>query len=109
MDRPNWVRASEVPLEGRIPLCCLAIPEKALTIDKQQLHQPPGGIVDEHQQDALRNTSFEPVVFRAIDLDQFPETSSPLPHLVRHHLASFLRLPQPFRNHQLPYTLITEL
>jgi hypothetical protein len=57
------VEGAWLAIMAEIAFCRLAIPEKALTLDKQQLHQLPRGIIDEHQEYALRSTPFEPVMF----------------------------------------------
>jgi hypothetical protein len=47
-----------------------------------QLHQPAGGVVDEHQQRAHRSPVLEPGVVAAIDLDELAQAGSPVARLV---------------------------
>ncbi len=56
-------------------------------VHEAQLHQAAGGIVDVHQQRADRAAILEPMVVRAVDLDQLPETVTPVPRLVDRRVA----------------------
>ncbi|MCY1301281.1 hypothetical protein D9M70_508840 [compost metagenome] len=49
---------------------------------KQQLHQPPGRVIDVDQQRARRRPVLEPAVVAAIDLDQLAEAGAAVPRLV---------------------------
>ena len=42
--------------------------------DKAQCHQSAGGIINKHDPGAGFGPALEPIVWRAVDLDQFPET-----------------------------------
>src|SRR6516164_1985174 len=53
-----------------------------LALDKLQMHQPAGRIVDKYQQGALRPPVLEPPMLAAIDLHQFADTLAPRPRLV---------------------------
>ena len=55
----------------------LSVAEEALTLHKGQLSQPAGRIIDKDQYTTSRSTSFKPVMWRAIDLDQLPVTGAP--------------------------------
>src|ERR1700730_10864270 len=46
-----------------------------LALDKLQMHQPAGRVVDEHQQGALRPAVFEPPMLAAVDLYHSPTQS----------------------------------
>src|SRR5258707_7584890 len=56
--------------------------EGALALDKLQMHQPAGGIVDVDEQGAARPAALEPPVVRPVDLDQLAPTIAPVPRLV---------------------------
>lgn len=56
--------------------------EGALALDKLQMHQPAGGIIDIDEQGALWPTPLEPPVFRTVDLDQLAQAVAPIPWLV---------------------------
>ncbi len=58
---------------------CLSVAEETLAFHKEQLHQLPGGIVNEYQQHTGWRSPFEPVMRRAIDLDQFSKAGAPFP------------------------------
>src|SRR5205814_6703382 len=53
-----------------------------LALDKLQMHQPAGRVVDEHQQGALRPAVFEPPMLAAVDLHQFADTLAPMARLM---------------------------
>src|ERR1700737_4918983 len=53
-----------------------------LALDKLQMHQPAGRVVDEHQQGALRPAVFEPPMLAAIDLHQLTDTVAPVAGLM---------------------------
>ena len=52
----------------------MEIGESRLALDKLQMHQPAGRVINKHQQGALRSTIFEPPMLAAIDLHQFADT-----------------------------------
>ena len=58
------------------------IVEGALALDKLQMHQPAGGVVDVDEQGALRSATLEPPVFRSVDLDQLAHAIPPIPRLM---------------------------
>src|SRR6202043_4102278 len=62
---------------GRMEIC-----ECWLALDKLQMHQPAGRVINEHQQGALRSTIFEPPMLAAIDLHQFADTLAPVAGLM---------------------------
>jgi hypothetical protein len=53
-----------------------------LALDKLQMHQPAGGVVNKHQQGALRPAILKPPMLAAVDLDQFANALAPRPRLV---------------------------
>src|SRR5437016_4075801 len=55
----------------------MEIGESRLALDKLQMHQPAGRVINEHQQGALRSTIFEPPMLAAIDLHQLADTLAP--------------------------------
>jgi hypothetical protein len=57
--------------------------ERGLDLDKAQLHQAPGGVVDVNQQRAHRSTLLEPSVLAPVDLHQLAEALAPVPGLMR--------------------------
>src|SRR5271166_3221235 len=64
------------------------------------MHQPAGGVVDKHQQGALRPAVLEPPMLAAVDLDQFANALAPRPRLV--NLLTLLAIaPQPGFDHPL--------
>jgi hypothetical protein len=60
----------------------LEVGEGALAGDEAQVHQAAGGVVDDHQQGALRSAILEPPVLTAIDLDQLAEAIAPMTGLM---------------------------
>ena len=60
----------------------MEIGESRLALDKLQMHQPAGRVINEHQQGALRSTIFEPPMLAAIDLHQFADTLAPVAGLM---------------------------
>ena len=60
----------------------IEIGESRLALDKLQMHQPAGRVINEHQQGALRSTIFEPPMLAAIDLYQFADTLAPVAGLM---------------------------
>lgn len=69
--------------------------------DEAQGHQATGGIIDEDDQRTPRATRFEPVMGRAIDLDQFPETGAAGSARMDAGLALPAGYPEPVGNHPL--------
>ena len=70
----------------QIALQSLEIGKRALRWHKAKLHQPAGGIIDEHQKRAGRRPIFEPAMVRTVDLNQFAEmltTVVPVGNLIR--------------------------
>ena len=61
---------------------CMEIGERRLALDKLQMHQPAGRVINEHQQGALRSAIFEPPMLAAIDLHQFADTLAPVAGLM---------------------------
>src|ERR1700751_32097 len=60
----------------------MEIGESRLALDKLQMHQLAGRVINEHQQGALRSTIFEPPMLAAIDLHQFADTVAPVAGLM---------------------------
>ena len=84
------------------------IGESQLTLDKLEVQQPAGRVLDEHQQSALRTAVFKPPVLAAVDLHQFADALAPLARLMN-LLAPLLAIePQPVFDHPLPQCLAGE-
>ena len=64
------------------------VAQRGLGRHEAQLRQPPGGIVNKHQQRAVRAAPFKPVVGAAVDLGQFAEPGAPFAHGVRAHCTA---------------------
>src|SRR6266478_267457 len=62
--------------------CRCKIIEGTFALDKLQMHQAAGGVVDEDEQGALWPPSLEPPVFRTVDLDQLAQTIAAVPRLM---------------------------
>src|SRR5215469_786273 len=78
-----------------------------LALDKLQMHQPAGRVIDKHQQSALRPAILEPPMFAAVDLHQFANALAPRPRLV--DASALLAIaPQPVNDHPLPQGLAGE-
>ena len=60
----------------------MEIGESRLALDKLEVHQPAGRVIDEHQQRALRSAIFEPPVLAAVDLHQFADALAPVAGLM---------------------------
>src|ERR1700692_5090651 len=58
------------------------IVEGALALDKLQMDQPAGGIVNINETGAPRPTTLEPPMIRPVNLDQFAQTIAPGPRLM---------------------------
>lgn len=65
-----------------------------------QRHQPPGCIVDEHQQRAGWRTVLEPTVVAAVNLNQFAEACATVARLVDLRRALFAWNPEARSPHQ---------
>src|SRR4051794_9319890 len=72
---------------------------------KLQMHQPAGGIIDEHQQRALRPTILKPPMLVAVDLNQLADAVAPRTGLVNPFQALLAVNPQPIRDHPLAQRL----
>src|SRR5258708_31387967 len=57
------------------------IVEGALALDKLQMHQPAGGIVNVDEQGAAPPATLEPPMLRPVDPDQLAQTIAPVPRL----------------------------
>src|SRR5215472_17857345 len=53
-----------------------------LALDKLQMHQPAGRVVNKHQQGALRSASLEPPMLAAVDLHQLADALAPRSRLM---------------------------
>src|SRR5271165_5127252 len=84
----------------------MEIGESRLALDKLQMHQPAGRVVDKHQQGALRPAVFKPPVLAAVDLHQFADTLTPRARLVN-PLALLAIAPQPRLDHPLAQRFTT--
>src|SRR5674476_101665 len=93
----------------KISSCRSKIIEGALALDKLQMHQPAGRIVNVDEQGALRTTSLEPPVFRPVDLDQFTHTIATMPRLVNRLQTRPAILPQTGHDHPLPECLARKI
>jgi len=78
------------------------------TLDKLEVHQPTGRVVDEHEQGALRAAIFKPPVLAAVDLNQLAHAVAPVAGLMD-TLSPLLAIePQPGLDHPKPQRLATE-
>jgi hypothetical protein len=77
----------------------------ALALDKLQMHQPAGGIVNIDEQGALRPAALKPPVLRAVDLDQLAHAVAPVSRLVQRLQPCAAILPQTGCDHPLPLSL----
>ena len=79
-----------------------------LTLDKLEVHQATGRVVDEHEQRALRPAILKPPVRAAVNLDQLANAIAPVTGLMD-TLPPLLAIePQPRSNHPKPQRLTTE-
>jgi len=69
-----------------------------LRLHELHVHQAGGGVIDHDQQGASWGPPLEPVVWGAVDLNQFPAARAPLPHLVDDYFVRPARLPSPLRD-----------
>src|SRR5277367_3114905 len=77
----------------------IEISKGRLALDKLEVHQSAGRVIDEHQQGALRPAIFEPPMLAAIDLHQFADTVAPVAGLMN-LLAPLLAVsPNPSPDH----------
>ncbi len=58
------------------------IGESRLALDKLEVQQPAGRVVDEHQQSALRTAILKPPMLAAVDLHQLADALAPLARLM---------------------------
>src|ERR1700716_4265626 len=70
------------------------IVEGALALDKLQMHQAAGGVVNVDEQGALRPASLEPPVLRSVDLDQLAPAIAAIPRVGNRLQPGAARLPQ---------------
>src|SRR5262249_3255653 len=84
------------------------IGKSRLALDKPQMHQAAGRMVDEHEQGALRAAILKPPVLAAVDLHQLADTVAPGAGLMD-ALSPLLTIePQPGLDHPQPQCLTTE-
>ena len=77
----------------------MEISKGRLALDKLEVHQPAGRIVDEDKQCALRAAVLEPPMLAAVDLHQFADAFAVIARLVD-GLSPLLAIePQPGFNH----------
>ncbi|SAL00797.1 hypothetical protein AWB76_07878 [Caballeronia temeraria] len=84
----------------------LKIAEGRLAAREMQQHQPAGGVVDVHQQRALRRTLLEPAMLAAVDLDQLTQTRTPGARLIDLRWALPAWHPQTRVRHQMPHRFL---
>src|ERR1700760_2755037 len=85
----------------------MEIGERRLAFDKLQMHQTAGGVVDKHQQSALRPAVLEPPMLTAVNLHQLADTLTPRSRLV--DASALLAItPQPVSDHPLSQGLARE-
>jgi hypothetical protein len=73
-----------------------------------QVRDPTGGIVDEHQQTAVRPAPFKPGVRTAVDLDQLAEARPALAQRINVRILAPFGTPQLRRDHDLTYGLLAQ-
>src|ERR1700719_484212 len=66
----------------QIAACRVEISKGRLALDKLEVHQSAGRVIDEHQQRALWPAIFEPPMLAAIDLHQLADTVAPVARLM---------------------------
>jgi hypothetical protein len=71
-----------VGIECDWPAMVLQIALRALGCHKAKLHQPAGGVIDEHQKRAGRRPIFEPAMVRTVDLDQLADMFTTMSRLL---------------------------
>src|SRR3954449_8352040 len=86
----------------------MEIRERRLALDELQMHQSAGGVIDEHQQGALRPAILKPPMLAAVDLNQLADALAPRTGLVNPFQALLAVDPQPIRDHPLAQRLPTE-
>src|SRR3954451_24437861 len=69
------------------------------------MHQAAGGVVDIHEQRALRTAVLKPPMFGAVDLHQLTQTITPGPRLVDALQSVFPPNPKAGADHPLPQCL----
>ena len=87
---------------------CLEVGKARFGGHEAQLHQPAGGVVDEHQQGARWRSLLEPGVITAIDLDELAQAVAAVARLVDLGGALPAWYPQACRHHQRPHSLLAE-
>src|SRR5512132_4002928 len=86
----------------------IEISKGRLALDKLEVHQAIGRVVNEHEQRALRPAILKPPVLAAVNLDQLANAIAPVTGL-RDTLPPLLAIePQPRFNHPKPQRLTTE-
>src|SRR5689334_9007127 len=70
-----------------------------LALDKLEMHQSAGRVIDEHQQGTLWSAIFEPPMLAAIDLHQLADTVAPVARLMN-------LLPPLLASAQIPASII---
>src|SRR5215469_1894328 len=86
----------------------MEIGEGRFTLDKLEVHQTTGRIVDEYKQRALRTAIFKPPVLAAVNLHQLADTIAPVTGLMNALSPLFAIKPQPGFDHPKPQRLTTE-
>ena len=84
------------------------IGESQLTLDKLEVQQPAGRVVNEHQQSALRTAILKPPMLAAVNLHQLADALAPRPRLMNPPLPLLAIKPQPVGDHPLPQGLAGE-
>jgi hypothetical protein len=72
--RPSCVKIGKEPAPG--------LNKGRLTLDKLEVHQPAGRVIDEDKQCALRAAILEPPMLAAVDLHQFADAFAAIARLV---------------------------
>src|SRR5712672_1375492 len=85
------------------------IVEGALALDKLQMHQPAGGIVNVDEQGAARPATLEPPMLRPVDLDQLAQTIAAVPRLMNRLQPGASILPETYRDHTLAHRLARQV
>ena len=86
----------------------IEVGEGRFGVHEVQVHDPAGGVVDEHQQCAGRPAVLEPAVLRAVDLHQLSGAVPAVARLVQAALPLGPVHPQPGLNHPAPQRLPAE-
>lgn len=86
----------------------LHVGEGGLALCHLEVHQLAGGVVDIDQQAAARAAALEPVMVRAIDLDELAAALAPIAGLVEPGALGGLGFPKTGTDHQLAQGLVRE-